>query len=88
MPKMRQTATQIQDGHIRKVISGSAAFYELSVNQLAEVAGVKRATWYRRLNDPGTFTLKELRKMVLRYRWDAKTVCDFLGVKEVEKCLP
>lgn len=87
MPKLKRTATEIQDANIRKAIQGAAAYYGLCINEQAETAGVKRATWYRRLNDPGTFTLKELRKMALRYHWDAKTVCDFLGVKEVEKCL-
>jgi hypothetical protein len=83
MPRTRQTALQIQDASIRKAISGSAAFYGLSMEQQYETVGVKRATWYRRLNDPGTFTLREIRRMALRYRWDAKTVCDFIGVKEV-----
>lgn len=82
MPKLRQTDTQIQNACLRKAISGSAGYFQLTVNELADVAGVKRATWYRRLREPGDFTLYELRRMIKRYSWDAKTVCEFLGVKE------
>ena len=84
MPKLRLRLDQVQDASIRQAISGSAGYFGLSVNEQAEIAGVKRATWYRRLQTPGDFSLTELRRMVYNYGWDAKTVCAFLGVKEAE----
>lgn len=84
MPKLRLRHDQIQDASLRQAISGSAGYFRLSVNEQAEIAGVKRATWYRRLNCPGDFTLTELRRMIFRYGWSKETVCSFLGIKEGE----
>lgn len=82
MPKMRLTDNQIQDALIRQAIKGSAGYFQLSPNDQAEIAGVTRATWYRRLNSPSTFSVRELRRMIHRYKWDVKTVAAFLGAKE------
>lgn len=82
MPKLRMTDTEVQDAFLRQAIKGSAGYFQLSVNDQAEIAGCKRATWYRRLNTPSDFSLYELRRMVKRYKWDSKTVCSFLGVRE------
>lgn len=82
MPKLRMSPTEVQDAFLRQAIKGSAGYFRLSVNEQAEIAGCKRATWYRRLNDPSEFSLDELRRMVRRYRWDSRTVCAFLGVRE------
>lgn len=83
MPKLRTTEREIQDSYLRKAIKGSAGFYQLDINEQARIAGVKRATWYRRLKSPSDFSVRELRKMIARYDWDAETVCLFLGVKRV-----
>lgn len=82
MPKLRMTDTEVQDAFLRQAIKGSAGYFQLSVNDQAKIAGCKRATWYRRLNNPSDFSLYELRRMVKRYKWDSKTVCAFLGVRE------
>ena len=82
MPKLRLRNDQIQDACLRKAIDGSAGYFRLSANEQAEIAGVKRATWYRRLQTPEDFSLKEIRRMIASYNWDSKTVCAFLGVKE------
>lgn len=82
MPKTRLTDAQTQDALLRQAIKGSAAFYQLSPTEQAEIAGVTRATWYRRLNEPSSFSLKELRRMTRRYRWSEKTVAAILGVRE------
>lgn len=82
MPKLRLTEAQLLDAQLRKAISGSAGYFQLSANEQATIAGVKRATWYRRLNCPSDFSVRELRKMIRRYHWDSKTVCAFLGVRE------
>lgn len=82
MPKLRMTDQQVQDACLRKAIKGAAGYFQLSVEEQARIAGVKRATWYRRLKTPSDFSVKELRKMIVKYNWDAVTVCQFLGVKE------
>lgn len=82
MPKLRMTDIEVQDAFLRQAIKGSAAYYQLNVNEQASIAGCTRATWYRRLNDPSDFSLYELRKMVRRYKWDSKTVASFLGARE------
>lgn len=85
MPKLRMTDIEVQDALLRQAIKGSAAYFKLSVNEQALIAGCTRSTWYRRLNDPSDFSLSELRRMVRRYKWDAKTVAAILGVREGDK---
>lgn len=85
MTNLRLRLDQIQDANLKKAISGSAGYFGLSVNDQASIAGVKRATWYRRLNSPGDFSLRELRRMVKSYNWSSDIVCSFLGVKEEQK---
>lgn len=82
MPKLRMTDKQVQDAFLRQAIKGSAGYFQLSPNEQAEIAGVTRATWYRRLDDPSMFNVRELRRMVKRYHWDSKTICAFLGARE------
>lgn len=85
MPKLRMTFQQIQDSCIRRAISGSAGYFRLSVDEQAEIAGIKRATWYRRLKTPEDFSIKELRKMINRYGWDDSTICSFFRIQEVKR---
>lgn len=82
MPKLRLKLDEIQDACVRKAITGSAGYFKLTVNDQAEIAGVRRATWYRRLKQPEEFSLKELRRMTVRYGWDIYTIGSFFGVKE------
>lgn len=82
MPNIKITDTQVQDAFLRQAIKGSAGYFGLRAPEQAEIAGITRATWYRRLNDPSDFTVKELRRMIRRYNWDNRTVCSFLGVRE------
>ena len=82
MPNMRITDTEVQDAFLRQAIKGSAGYFSLRAPEQAEIAGITRATWYRRLNKPSDFTVAELRRMIRRYHWDNKTVCAFLGVRE------
>lgn len=82
MPNLRMTDTQVQDAFLRQAIKGSAGYYDLRPMEQAEIAGVTRATWYRRLDSPAHFTVKELRRMIKRYKWDSKTVALFLGIRE------
>ena len=85
MPKLRMSDEQIQDAFLRQAIKGSAGFFQLSSEELARAAGCARATWYRRINQPETFTLAELRRMVKRFHWTAMQVGSFVGVKEERK---
>lgn len=82
MPKLRMTDIQIMDASLRQAISGSAGYFRLSANDQAEIAGVRRATWYRRLQTPADFSVRELRRMISEYKWTSREVCAFLGVKE------
>ena len=82
MPKLRMTDTEVQDAFLRQAIKGSAGYFGLMAEEQASIAGVKRATWYRRLKNPSAFTVKELRRMIFKYHWNSKMVCGFLGVKD------
>jgi hypothetical protein len=78
MPRIKQSKDAIFEAKLRKAISGSAAYYSMGVDEQAFAAGVTRSTWYRRLKQPNTFTLYELRRMIRRFHWDNETIIDFL----------
>lgn len=73
------------DAHLLKAIYGSAVFYDVCPEEQANIAGMAIATWYRRLKQPETFTVKEFRRMARRYEWDCKTICQILDIREAEK---
>ena len=78
MPRTKQSKDALFDAKIRRAISGSAAFYDMGVDEQAFAAGVTRSTWYRRLKEPNTFTLYELRRMIRKFHWDNETIIEFL----------
>ena len=85
MPKLRMTREQVLDSCLRQAISGSAGYFQLNADRQAEIAGIKRATWYRRLRTPEEFSVKELRQMVRAYSWDDSTICSFFRLLEDQK---
>lgn len=80
MSKMKRTPEDIANARLRQAIKGSAAFYDHSAENQADIAGVSRATWYRRLQYPGDITIREFRRLLKKYRWDEQTVLDILRV--------
>lgn len=86
MPKLRPSDSHFMDLYLKKAIAASAAFYHVTPDIMAQAAGIARATWYRRLLNPETFTVRELRRLIRAYRWDAGTVCDSLGIRRDSAC--
>jgi len=73
--------TNLQDLYVRKAIRGSAEFYQMSIEEQWRRLGMARATWYRRMKNPGDFTVDNLRQMIKMFHWDAETVGKMLGLK-------
>ena len=48
----------------------------MSVPQIASSLGMNRSTMYRKLKDPGRFTVAELRKLVSVLQWSGQEVRD------------
>ena len=48
----------------------------ISVPQIASSLGMNRSTMYRKLKDPGRFTVAELRKLVSVLQWSGQEVRD------------
>lgn len=82
MPRLKQSDIFLQDAYLRSAIKGASGYFGLTAADQALIAGVKRATWYRRLQDPSSFTVGELRRMIFRYHWGSKIICNILGAKE------
>ena len=72
---------QKEDLYLYKTIKGAAAYYHHTPEDQARKIGISSATWYRRLHEPGTFTLREIRKLIRVYNISTQEVCDFLGMK-------
>jgi predicted DNA-binding transcriptional regulator AlpA len=48
----------------------------MSIPQIASSLGMNRSTMYRKLKDPGRFTVAELRKLVSVLQWSGQEVRD------------
>jgi len=73
---------QKEDLYLQKTLKGAAAYYKHTPEEQARKAGISYSTWYRRMRDPGTFTLQEIRRLIRYYKIGSREVCDFLGIKE------
>lgn len=80
MSKIRPSAKAAADALLMESINGSAAMYGVPSDDQALVAGVSRATWYRRLQHPGEFTLDEFRSMCRRYHWTEEQVLKMVRI--------
>lgn len=72
---------QKEDLYLQKTIKGVAVYYHHTPDEQARIVKVSHATWYRRLQDPGSFTLRELRRLIKFYKIDISEICDFLGIR-------
>jgi len=80
MPRLKLSDLEQANRRLLEAIKGSSAFYDISADEQAVIAGVSRATWYRRLQHPGEFTLDEIRKMAKRYHWTETTLNSIVRV--------
>ena len=80
MPRLKLSDLEQSNRKLLEAIKGSSAFYDISSDEQAGIAGVSRATWYRRLQHPGEFTLDEIRRMSKRYHWPEQTLIHILRV--------
>lgn len=74
MPQIKLSEKQLKDRKLLEAIAGSSVFFTLSPEEQARTAGLSRSSWYRRLKDPGIFTLDEFRRMVKKYHWDDSVI--------------
>lgn len=79
MPKLKKSPDELANTYLLTAIGSSAIFYAHKPEKQAAIAGVSRASWYRRLKEPETFTLRELRRLARKYRWDDQTLRDIFG---------
>lgn len=71
-----------EDLYLLKTVKGAAAYFSHTPIDQARIAKVSHATWYRRMKDPGSFTVSELRRLVIHYKISAHELCDIFSVKE------
>ena len=67
------------DQNVRRAIDMAIAFYQLTSKDKPKICGLSRSTFYRRMEHPENFTLKELRKMAESFGWDLPTIGQFFG---------
>ena len=80
MPRLKMSSMEQANRRLLEAVKGASAFYDITSDEQASIAGVSRATWYRRLQHPGEFTLNELRRMARQYHWDDKVLSSILRV--------
>lgn len=74
MPQLKRSEKELKDRKLLEAIAGSSVFFDLSPDEQAQVAGISRSSWYRRLSNPGLFSIDEFRRMAKRYRWDDSVI--------------
>lgn len=72
---------QKEDLNLLKTLKGVAAYYSHTPDDQARIAKISHATWYRRLKNPGSFTLSEFRRLIFHYKIGLSEICDILGVR-------
>ena len=71
-----------EDLYLLKTVKGAGVYFSHSPTAQAHIARVSNATWYRRMKDPGSFTVSELRRLIAYYHIGSHELCDIFGVKE------
>ena len=66
MPKLKRNEIEQILYEIGKAIEHEADFKEISIESLANTAGVGVATMYNRKSDPGTYRLEEIIRLFIR----------------------
>ena len=69
------------DLYLLKTLKGAAVYYSHTPDEQAKIAKVSRATWFRRVRDPGSFTLAEIRRLIKHYKIGPEETLDFLGYR-------
>lgn len=80
MPRLRQTAEEEMDEITRKYIRSRISFYGMKTPEVARMLGVSKSTVDNRKKDPSKMTIEEFRKMIKKWNFTAKEVCQMLGV--------
>lgn len=63
MPKLKETAEQRKDNLVRAYIAKNMALYSLTDEVIAVKLMCTKRTFQNKKKHPGTFTLRELRKL-------------------------
>lgn len=81
MPKLRIPPTQKMDrlltGYVRRWLDINGRRY----TELARLIGIGESTYFKRMKNPGGFTLKEFRALVATTKMRDRDVCEMLGVE-------
>lgn len=81
MPRVTLTATQKQDrAFIAALRYGQALLGEKDIDTAQIVPSCKQASYYRRVRDPGTFTLADIRVLAKRY-FNDRQLCEACGIE-------
>lgn len=88
MPRIKQKAQQYADEDFRVEVRVRQGYYDLMSQQaLAAAAGIPRPTLRKRLLEPETMTVEELRKLIGTLTPDPGAVLRLLGYssKDIKK---
>lgn len=88
MPRIKQYEEKYAENDFRTEMRVRQGYYDLmSQHALAEAVGIPRPTLRKRLLDPGSMSVEELRKLVRAVKPDAGVVLKLLGYtsKDIKK---
>lgn len=80
MPRLRERPTE----KAKKAFSGHVKEYlyknESQLPELIDRVRMSKSTFYKRKEDPGTLSVAELRRFAQVCGWDARAVCEIVGI--------
>ena len=82
MPKVRLTATERQNREFLAALrAGQARRGEKDIDTAQVIPSCKQAAYYRRIKNPGSFLIEDLRELARRYDFSDRQLCLMIGVE-------
>lgn len=80
MPRLRERpvdkANKAFNGHVKEYLREN----ESRLPELIDRVRMTKSTYYKRKEDPGTLSVAELRRFAQVCGWDARAICEIVGI--------
>ncbi len=79
MPKLKPTESEQLDRSTRAVIASAQIEKDIRDEEIARALGKTKRTWSNKKDNPGTFTLTEIRTLIKTLRLDSQEILKLVG---------
>ncbi len=79
MPKLKPTESEQFDRSTRAVIASAQIEKDIKDKEITKALGKTERTWRNKKDNPGTFTLAEIRTLIKTLRLDSQEILKLVG---------